>query len=297
MSTLIVYVILSGVSILVLTTSAVIKRNNLAQLIHKERVSGGSSIYDETSNFMAYIKIFDSPEKPGHHYICYGALYKSAFVLTVRSLVENVEAKDIKVSIGSTLDETRKHGVSQDLDVIHKHIYNPNSSIYDYDFAILVLDCDQISREENFESVHLPDHNFITPGTLAQVFGWGRLDYDSYKVASFLQSAQVEIVANEECLNVIKDNKYNAGFLCTTGDNGVGSCLGDFGVPLILSKSLSSQSNHPVLIGLFSHSPACKRSSYLERYSNITYYKTWIEQTVLKYPNICPDPSNMRKKL
>lgn len=142
----------------------------------------------------------------------------------------------------------------------------------------------------NPRSIQLPtDFNaslIYRPGTRQVVNGWGRYGSENGPVSAVLQTADIPYLNQQQCYaqyetinGEIARGAYCAGWL----QGGIDSCAGDSGGPLFYPGSQSGLiSNQPVLAGIVSWGKGCARSGYPGIYTNVYFFKDWIENVVTR---------------
>ena len=128
----------------------------------------------------------------------------------------------------------------------------------------------------------------------AQVYGWGTTSYGGSPSNKLLE-ANVTVVTNANCSATLGGSNGDAiyeGHLCA-GDPGRDACQGDSGGPL----TMEIDGQH-VLIGDVSYGEGCAKNGTYGVYGRISYFRTWIEETIrrqeTKYsnPSFCLDGAN-----
>ena len=170
------------------------RENSFLHKNYEKRINGGSTVAEGTANFVVLVHI------RGFNILIHGVFYKKTFVITTGTPINLYEAKDIKISFGST--DTNYHysskAMTETIDVIEKHDLYNYSCDQCSNIAVLVLDCDQITGSSlPHESVILPEKNFVSTGTPVTIFGWGQLDINKYP--DKMQSLGLTIISTEQC--------------------------------------------------------------------------------------------------
>ncbi|KAF5296756.1 hypothetical protein FQR65_LT10157 [Abscondita terminalis] len=145
-----------------------------------------------------------------------------------------------------------------------------------------------------------PINEFIKPISLNDallnsgtciVSGWGVLKYESMVPNPKLALVDVEIINFPKCSSMyqLDDIMLQLGMMCAgTLNGGKDACQGDSGGPLVCNN---------VLVGVISTGSGCADNRYPGIYSDVAYYKPWIERTLKNMTNESvpvPTPSPTR---
>ncbi|ARQ71941.1 S1 family peptidase [Streptomyces marincola] len=141
----------------------------------------------------------------------------------------------------------------------------------DDDWTTKVGDIAVLTLAEDMPYATIPfagpdDAGLYSPGTMAQVFGWGFLS-ENGRVPSQLMTAEVPVVSDADCeaaystyrIQVDGTTMMCAGY----PEGGVDACQNDSGGPLVAEG---------VLIGVVSWGNGCARPGYYGVYSDVLAY-------------------------
>ncbi|KAL5285495.1 hypothetical protein ACFFRR_007296 [Megaselia abdita] len=114
------------------------------------------------------------------------------------------------------------------------------------------------------------NHLDLKRGTLCSVTGWGSLR-EAGIMPSLLQTVEVPIVDTKTCNKAyFISGGLATGQLCAGYfEGGRDSCQGDSGGPLVCNGFLA---------GVVSYGNGCANLGFPGVYSNVTYYKKWIDE-------------------
>lgn len=180
--------------------------------------------------------------------------------------------------------------------------YDENTS--ENDFALVVL---ERPVETVVPLVTLNDDNFYpTPGTQANVMGWGNMKTNGIDLPDVPMIVDVEVISNQKCYELeqggesYEEFKYDIydDMICTFTEK-KDACQGDSGGPLVISGNDASQD---VQIGVVSWGIGC---AYLPGvYGRVSYAFDWIKDTACDRSTdtsgstLCgsPEPTNQPTK-
>ncbi|XP_075265825.1 chymotrypsin A-like [Convolutriloba macropyga] len=268
--------------------------NNHPQSNNQKRIIGGR-VERKRGNFVVFV---NNGYYIDNRTICQGALFKNSFVITLQSCLLKFPMSDrTRVIIGiDSSDRTQTASVSR----IFRHPkYDPKT--LSGNIALLRLGCTRIfpriprmpedARELPDRNVVLPGEEIISPGTSVHVFGrniFGVSSLGKLRSMAVVHSAEKTLLSREECAAKYKKagrkfrKKDETRFCAETVDKNV--CIEGKGSPLILSQSLNSDSQHPVLLGLASSGVnRCTDPTYLKQYVNVTRFRRWINKKTARY--------------
>ena len=104
----------------------------------------------------------------------------------------------------------------------------------------------------------------------ARVSGWGQME-DGGLEPDMLMAVDVTLRTDEECRDAYGPLAVVDSMMCA-GDTGKDSCHGDSGGPLVCDG---------VLCGLVSWGLGCGREGYYGVYTEMSYFKQWLDETKL----------------
>nr|XP_022909845.1 brachyurin-like [Onthophagus taurus] len=230
----------------------------------ESKIVGGEEVSANSIPYMAGLFI----TKPSGLYLCGGVLISTKYVLTSANCLES--STSVEVRLGA-------HKVNQEestqvrLTSTQFNIHGDwNSTSLTNDIATILLPS-AITPNNYIKPVSLPgraDKDTTFSGEWAVVSGWGRDSDAANSMSQVLRSVDVEIMSNANCI-FYYGTYVTPGHICTSGVDGVGSCRGDSGGPLIFDDQL-------IGIVSFASSAGCE-VGWPTAYTRVTSYFEWIE--------------------
>ncbi|XP_023565093.1 chymotrypsinogen B-like [Octodon degus] len=242
------------------------------ELSDLSRIINGQDAVPGSWPWMAYLQVIKGEDV----YQCGGSLICKHWVITAAHC--SVETTD-KVFLGVyDLRAPDKHW--QELDVEEVFIH-PNFTLetVSYDVALIKL-ATPAQLNERVSPVCLPRPcDRFRPGTECVTTGWGWTSVDPPDASTKLQQAVLPLVSTKECKKIFGD-RITDQMICA-GANGVSSCMGDSGGPLMCKKNGAW-----TLVGIVSWGDlTCPTSTPLV-YSRVTAVMSWVWKILAQYP--CP---------
>lgn len=238
--------------------------------LFESRIYGGQSAYINKAPYHVSIRYKKNNSTPFEHR-CSGTIYSSKVILTTATCLIGLDSRHVNVKAGSTY-RTKGDGY---LYLVEKYLLHPDYNIWftDNDLALLMLAfnlTDSVPKQIAFVTLL----SYIPPvGHWGTIAGWGVTDSSSKSnFSETLQIAQVNIVDDAECKRSYGESRISPAMLCAAGNN-VDACLGDAGGALVYKGNA---------LGLISWGNGCANSDYPGVYTNLVYFKEWIESEVAK---------------
>ncbi|CAL7938505.1 unnamed protein product [Xylocopa violacea] len=210
----------------------------------------------------------------GRHF-CGGSLIGKKVVLTAaHCLVKDgatLQPWTIVVVAGELrLSQTTANGQRQGVDTIHVHS-EYNESTLRNDIAVLILK-GEFETNQDVDNVPLIAGSPI-PDTICQVAGWGYPAEEAPDVTDSLMYVDLPLLANDRCKTLLANiTDFPPGMLCAGYEEGQkDACQGDSGGGMICNG---------VLTGVVSGGNGCARPGYPGVYSDVDYYRGWIEERI-----------------
>ncbi|XP_023306033.2 trypsin eta-like [Lucilia cuprina] len=236
----------------------------------ESRVIGGETSVITETPYLVSIRYKKNNSTPFEHR-CSGTIYSSKVILTTATCLVGLDTSRIHVKAGSSY-RTQNDGY---LYLVEKYIIHPDYNIWfmDNDLALLILAFDlTLSLPKEIYPIDListmPEVN-----SSATIAGWGVTDSSANgQFSEILQIANVKIVDVLNCKRSYGENRISPAMLCAAGDDS-DACLGDAGGALVYEDNA---------VGLISWGNGCANSDFPGVYTNLLYFKEWIENEVAK---------------
>ncbi|XP_063991783.1 putative trypsin-6 [Diachasmimorpha longicaudata] len=150
------------------------------------------------------------------------------------------------------------------------------------DAALLLLNAPLVLVTEFVQAIPLADVT-PAPGINCIVSGWGYLGEDKQDVSKDLMYVDVPLLSRPICKSLLKTiTKMTDGQICAGYIDGLrDACQGDSGGPLVCNGTLT---------GIVSGGRGCARPSLPGFYTNVAYYRDWIDEVQSSGKSCCMCP-------
>jgi plasma kallikrein len=149
------------------------------------------------------------------------------------------------------------------------------------DIAILKWN-DPLNLEVNVQPLCLPEENqTIVPGHRCTVTAWGKTSSDNPSSSDILRFVKVPFVEHARCQTQFQNFRLgrrfqlHASFLCFGGEEGLDSCGGDGGSPIVCEQDGSYY-----LAGIVSWGLDCGKKDVPAAYTNVPHLLKWIKSHI-----------------
>ncbi|XP_055846211.1 brachyurin-like [Episyrphus balteatus] len=251
-------------------------------LIHRgrsflgSRIVGGQNALKNQFPYQVGLQIYLSDDDSS---FCGGTLISKRSVLTAAHCCEG--AAKITVVLGAiqiynqTEPNRKVMTVSGRSIKVHE---NWQSDELVNDVCLLKLP-EEVELSESIAIADLPrddSRDFFNENVIAS--GWGLASDDSNTISPVLKYAKMNVIRNFICnlyfFGSIKDTN-----ICTSGKNGISTCNGDSGGPIVLDKS---PEKNTTVIGITSFGAAlgCEKG-WPSVYTRVTKYLGWIKKNMV----------------
>ncbi|EDV91198.1 chymotrypsin-2 [Drosophila grimshawi] len=243
---------------------------NEVDTLNATRINGGQ-VMNEPVPFQVSMQM----RRRGNRWIhfCSGSIISQQHVLTAAHCVDKLKASDISV-LGGTLNW--KAGGHRHY-VVAKHVhpqYTPSSQIIN-DIALLQVSPPFKLQLAEIGTVHLGDSAPIGRQVPVRVTGWGSTTPTSAgaTVPDQLQVLNYQTISNEECVR--KGFRVTANEICAFSAPGQGSCYGDSGGPLTMTRGGGRQQQ---LVGVVSYGGATCAQGKPDVYTRVSRFLPYINK-------------------
>ncbi|KAH8354544.1 hypothetical protein KR084_000909, partial [Drosophila pseudotakahashii] len=263
-----------------------------------DRVVGGKETGKREFPWMALIEYTKPGNVKGHH--CGGSLINNRYVLTAAHCVSAIPSDwqltgvrlgewDASTNPDCTTGKNGQRDCNEpyvDCPVVERipHPQYPgNSRDQLNDIALLRLR-DEVQYNDFISPVCLPtlvsQRNDIFLGRKVVVAGWGRTETNF--TSNIKLKAELDPVSTEICNQRYASQRrtITTNQMCAGGEEGVDSCRGDSGGPLMLEDYSNGYANY-YIAGVVSYGPTpCGLKGWPGVYTRVAAYLDWIENNV-----------------
>ncbi|XP_032641901.1 enteropeptidase [Chelonoidis abingdonii] len=178
------------------------------------------------------------------------------------------------LGLHTTLNLTYPQTVIEEIDQI---VINPhyNKRTKNSDIAMMHLQF-KVNYTDYIQPICLPEASqHFLPGMNCSIAGWGTTTNQG-STANILQEAEVPLITNEKCQQMLPEYNITENMMCAGYDEGgVDSCQGDSGGSL-----MSQDNNRWLLAGVTSFGYQCALPQRPGVYVRVTQFVDWIKQFI-----------------
>uniref|UniRef100_A0A8C0AAU7 Peptidase S1 domain-containing protein n=1 Tax=Bos mutus grunniens TaxID=30521 RepID=A0A8C0AAU7_BOSMU len=238
----------------------------------KMRIIGGMPAPDRKWPWQVSLQI-------NNEHVCGGSLIAPQWVLTAAHCIFGFE--EYTVRMGSTLLLPQSGMVIPVRDIVCHSFYDVRTLIND---IALVLLAHSVNYSAFIQPVCLPEKNFeAETGTRCWVTGWGRQMEDVKVLPEILQETDQILLRHTLCNKKLQAHLgyrrtlVRKGMICGYHEDLKSPCKGDSGGPLVCEFN-----DTWVQVGIVSWGIACGRSELPIVYTEVSMYKDWIIDHIIK---------------
>lgn len=263
------------------------------------RIYGGNVTKIDEYPWMALIEYRKTNNKFGHH--CGGSLINDRYVLTAAHCISAIPETwvPVRVRLGEWDTETDMDcevdsrgnrdcsdpHIDVDIEKVISHEnYVASSKSQPYDIALIRL-ARSIPYTDFIRPICLPLKDILKrssfEGSVMDVSGWGKTEHGTSSNVKL--KAEVPIVTLSDCQRVYSQRSVDLtnSQMCAGGQQGIDSCRGDSGGPLIGLDSSNKQRVYYFIAGVVSFGPTpCGLQGWPGVYTRVSEYVDWIQQNI-----------------
>jgi hypothetical protein len=224
---------------------------------------------------------------------CGGTLVNSRYVLSAAHCLEDPRRRKpgkLIVTLGD--HDWTVSGEWPDMQIgVEQVILHPQfrqGALFNYDYAIIKLNRPiDFQRYDWIRPVCLPQGSRDYVNSTGTVSGWGVTDPDTKRQSTVLQSIEVDIMSNRDCVKGYNSKDITPNMICARAP-GADACYGDSGGPLTVQER-----GRAVLAGVVSWGLECARPQWPGVYSRVTSVMDWVRQNT-RQAEFCSDSAAIR---
>lgn len=225
--------------------------------------------------------------EPSSKYICGGSLIAPNVVLTAAHCVMNQNPETLIARAGEwdimTKNEFLDHQEQRvELAIIHPNFHHEHLF---HNLALLVLET-QFVANEHIQLICLPPQNLAFKSDGCFATGWGKADFVSENSQAILKKIQLPLVSKHDCQSALQTTnlgpkfRLHDSFICAGGQEGVDTCTGDGGSPLMCP--VPGFQNKYYQAGIVAWGMGCGQADIPGVYVRISLHTEWIKEEIRK---------------
>ncbi|XP_001655729.2 tryptase [Aedes aegypti] len=246
---------------------------------------------------VAVLQAHSEAESEVSTYACGGSLIAPNVILTVAHCVMDKQANELTVRAGEwdtmTTNEYIPHQERQVSSIIMHPNFNRN--LLFHDLALLVV-VSPFTADDNVQLACLPPQGMDFTSENCFAAGWGKTAFDAKSYHAILKRVPLPMVQRAHCQNALRTTKLgnrfrlHESFICAGGEEGVDTCTGDGGSPLVCP--VEGTANKYYQAGIVAWGINCGQSNVPGVYVRASLYTNWIDAELLKLNFVAVDKRN-----
>ncbi|CAO1429879.1 unnamed protein product [Diamesa tonsa] len=219
-------------------------------------------------------------------YYCGGSLIHPSVILTAGHKVVEDNPKDLIVRAGEWDTRTKsEHLTTIESNVaslvVHENFFRRTGL---NNIALLFLET-PIQNDKHINTICLPQPNVNFDGSRCFATGWGKHDFgEGGKYQEILKKIDLPVVERHRCTEMFKNTRLGIRFqlheslICAGGEEGIDSCTGDGGSPLVCP--VPGNKGYFYQAGIVAWGIGCGGRNVPGAYTNVALFADWIENKI-----------------
>ncbi|XP_062563143.1 phenoloxidase-activating factor 2-like [Armigeres subalbatus] len=223
--------------------------------------------------------------EPNITLLCGGSLIASNVILTAAHCVMNQKAEKLVVRAGEWDIATNNEVIAYQEQNVKTVIFHPNfdPELLFFDLALLITEADFFA-DEHIQLLCLPPQNKVFNDDNCFTTGWGKVDFAAQSYQTILKKIEVPMVPRQNCETFLRATQLGPKFrlhdsyICAGGEEGVDSCTGDGGSPLMCP--VPGFKNKYFQAGIVAWGIGCGQKDIPGVYVRVSLFTEWIKEKI-----------------
>ncbi|XP_065088898.1 phenoloxidase-activating factor 2-like [Ochlerotatus camptorhynchus] len=266
----------------------------------KFRIQNSNLNETEFGEFPWMVAILQSQlnlEQPESSYACGGSLIAPNVVLTAAHCVMDKEPQKLTVRAGEWDTMTTNEVLPYQEEPVSRIILHPhfNRNMLFHDVALLVLET-PFSAADNVQLACLAPQGMVFKNNDCFAAGWGKTAFDAQSYHAILKRVPLPIIPKAECQTALRTTRLgprfrlHESFICAGGEDGIDTCTGDGGSPLVCPVAGSESKYYQA--GIVAWGISCAHEGIPGVYVQASLYTQWIDEELEKINYMSVDRRN-----